>query len=132
MKRVILAVSMCLLLVGTIGTAAAAGAVGTPTAGKSCNCCCYCCYKVLGPDGKTCGKIMINMATGKFICNCYGLTPGKDWKLVYHVTGLTGSAFITSSTANPNGAVHLMGTLDQSKMDLLKRPGEFSVVLYVP
>lgn len=122
---------MCLflLLVGTIGTAAA-GTVGTPIAGKSCNCCC--CYNVVGPDGKICGKIMINMASGKFICSCYGLTPGKEWKLVYHVTGLTGSAFIASCIANPNGTVHLMGTLDQSKMDLLKRPGEFSVVLYVP
>ena len=129
MKRAILAVSVCLLLVGTIGTAAA-GAVGTPTAGKSSNCCC--CYNVLGPDGKICGKIMINMASGKFICGCYGLTPGKEWKLVYHVTGLTGSAFITSDIANPSGTVHLMGTLDQSKMDLLKHPGEFSVVLYVP
>jgi hypothetical protein len=129
MKQAILAVSICLLLVGTIGTAAA-GAVAAPLTGKSCNCCC--CYDVLGPDGKICGKITIDMASGKFICNCYGLTPGKEWKLVYHVTGLMGSAFITSGIANPSGAVHLMGTLDQSKIDLLKRPGEFSVVLYVP
>jgi hypothetical protein len=127
MKRAILAVSLCLLLVGTVGTAAAS-TVTVPIAGKSTGCS----YDVLGPNGKVCGKIVIDKCSGKFFCNCYGLTPGKEWKLVYHVTGLTGSAFIKSGVANPLGAVHLVGSLDQSQLGLLIRPGQFSVVLYVP
>ncbi len=125
MKRAILTVSLCLLLIGTIGTAAAS-TVAVPIAGKS-----GCSYDVLGPNGKVCGKIVID-GSGRFISNCYGLTPGKEWKLVYHVTGLTGSAFIKSGVASPSGAVHLMGSLDQSQLNLFHRPGQFSVVLYVP
>ena len=127
MKRAILAVSLCLLLISTIGTAAAS-TVTVPIAGKSTSCS----YDVLGPNGKVCGKIVIDKSSGTFFSNCYGLTPGKEWKLVYHVTGLLGSAFIKSGVANPMGAVHLMGTLDRSQLDLLNRPGQFSVVLYVP
>jgi hypothetical protein len=127
MKRAILAVSLCLLLVGTIGTAAAS-TVAVPITGKSTGSS----YDVLGPNGKVCGKIVIDTSSGRFFSNCYGLTPGKEWKLVYHVTGLTGSAFIKSGVASPCGAVHLMGSLDHSQLALLNRPGQFSVVLYVP
>lgn len=127
MKRAILAVSLCLLLVGTIGTAAAS-TVSVPIAAKSTGSS----YDVLGPNGKVCGKIVIDKCSGRFFSNCYGLIPGKEWKLVYHVTGLTGSAFIKSGVASPCGAVHLMGYLDHSQLDLLNRPGQFSIVLYVP
>jgi len=141
MKKMLAALTMCLLLVGIVATTAAVSA--TPTEGKTCMCKpCMCKpsvvrFNVTDPNGVTCGKIKIRTdvlsnTTGageKFVCNCHGLQPCKTYNLVFTQTGGS-SIFIRNGIANNRGHIHMVGALTPNFLNnVLPSGGQFSLVL---
>jgi hypothetical protein len=143
MKKMLAAVTMCLLLVGIVASTAAVSA--TPTEGKTCICKpCMCKpsvvrFIVTDPSGVKCGKIRIHNDSlsytqgAKFVCNCHGLQPCKAYNLVFTPTGGAGAIFIKNGIANGRGHVHMVGALAPNFLkNVLPSGGNFSLVLSAP
>jgi len=146
MKKMLAALTMCLLLIGIVATTAAVSA--TPTEGKTCickPCMCKPCmckpsivrFNVTDPNGATCGKIKIRTdvlpnTTGageKFVCNCHGLQPYRTYNLVFTQTG-GNNIFIKNGVANNRGHIHMVGALTSSFLkNVLPSGGQFSLLL---
>lgn len=142
MKKMLAALTTCLLLVGIVATTAAVSAA--PTEGKTCMCPCMCKpsvvrFNVTDSNGVKCGKIRIccdvlsNTQGAKFVCNCHGLQPCKTYNLVFTQTGGAGAIFIKNGIANNRGHVHMVGALTPNFLkNVLPSGGNFSLVLSAP
>jgi len=93
---------------------------------------------VIGPDGRICGTLTVNVHTGKFVLRCYnhGLLPGHRYILQYHVRGLFGAGPIATVWAHRLGHtgttfVYVEGRLNHQTLERLSRPGELSLGTYV-
>ena len=143
MKKMLAALTMCLLLVGIVATTAAVSA--TPTEGKTCICKpCMCKpsvvrYNVTDPNGTKVGKIKIintvlsSTQGAKFVCYGHKLLPGKAYNLVFTPVGGTGAIFIKNGVANNCGNVHMVGALTPNFLNkVLPSGGGFSLALVAP
>ncbi len=123
MEKKLIALTVCLLLVGIVSTTAAVEAAPNGQAGKSP----LISFTVTGPDGAHC-KIMINTNTGRFSLNCHGFKPLTKFKLVFNVDGLLGTRLIKEGRADKDGNAYLEGILAQDFLkDVLPHGGQFSL-----
>jgi len=143
MKKMLAALTLCLLLVSIVATTAAVSAA--PTEGKTCMCKPYMCkpsvvrFNVTDPNGVKCGKIKIcstvlsSTQGAKFVCNCHKLLPGKAYKLVFTPVGGAGAIFIKNGVANNCGNIHMVGALTPNFLNnVLPSGGSFSLALVAP